>query len=89
MARKTNVGLGAGPDNPSRSETSSTPIEGTSTDGSGGGFLTRGQRNQAAFINAITSRCNCKDLDNCQDCNANEWSRQLLSSDSGIARPEF
>jgi hypothetical protein len=89
MARKTKTGLGAGPNPPSRTETSSTPIEGTSTDGARGGFLTRGQRNQAAFIHAVTGRCSCKDVENCADCNANAWSGQLLASDSGVARPEY
>lgn len=88
MARKTNVGLGAGPDVPSRSESSEPSIEGTPAGGSGG-FLSRGQRNQAAFIKAITARCGCKDIENCDDCSANEWSSQLLNADSGIARPEF
>jgi hypothetical protein len=87
MARKTKTGLGAGPDAPSRSETEPGAIEGTSM-GGGGGFLTRGQRNQAAFIHAVTGRCSCKDVENCADCNANAWSGQLLASDSGIARPE-
>lgn len=89
MAKKTKSNLGARPNPSSRSETSSTVFEGTSNDGSSGGFLTRGQRNQAAFINAVTSRCNCKDIESCQDCSANAWSGQLLASDSGVARPEY
>lgn len=86
MAKKKS-GMGSGPDTPSRSEMTRPAIEGINL-GGGGGFLSRGQRNQAAFINAITSRCNCKDVDNCPDCNANAWSGQLLASDSGMSRTE-
>lgn len=63
-------------------------IEGVSPTFSGGRFLSRAQRNQAAFINAVTGRCSCKDVENCADCNANAWSGQLLASDSGQSSPE-
>lgn len=87
MPKKT--AMGAPPNPPSRSAKPLPSIEATPVDGSSGGnFLTRAQRNQAAFIHAVTGRCSCKDVENCADCNANEWSGQLLASDSGISRPE-
>lgn len=88
MAQKTHTG--AGPNPPSRSGKSLPSIEATPVDGSnGGGRLTREQRNQAAFIHAVTGRCGCKDIDNCADCRARDWSGQMLASDSGVARPEY
>lgn len=86
--KKTARSQGKGPDTPSRSSKELEAIEGVRPSG-GGGFLSRGQRNQAAFIHAVTGRCSCKDVENCADCSANEWSGQLLAADSGVARPEY
>jgi hypothetical protein len=88
MTEKKKPGMGAGPNPPSRSETGRPSIEGSTNEYTGGRFLTRGQRNQAAFIHAVTGRCSCKDVENCADCNANAWSGQLLASDSGISGQE-
>lgn len=60
-------------------------IESSRPDGSGGGFLTRTQRNQAAFIKGITARCGCGDVESCKDCSAHSWSSQLLNADSGVS----
>lgn len=80
-------GMGAGPDNSSRSEQSSPSIEGDTTDYAGGLFLTRAQRNQAAFAKGVTGRCGCKE-EGCVDCTNNAMWSQLLDSDAGITRPE-
>lgn len=69
----------------SRGETSS--IEGMPAGSSGGGFLTRAQRNQAAFIYDVTRhRCNCNDIESCRDCSANAVAKSLLAADMGMGR---
>jgi hypothetical protein len=53
---------------------------------SSGGFLSRAQRNQAAFLHAVTKhRCHCND-DNCSDCTTSEWTGRLLAADQPTSR---
>jgi hypothetical protein len=62
-------------------------IKGSSNDFVGGRFLTRAQRNQAAFAKGVTGRCGCKE-EGCVDCTNHEmWSR-LLDSDAGVGSSE-
>ena len=87
--------LGHGPDVSSRSPRSSSTsntdyFSGTTEMGSGTrkSFLTRGQRNQAAFAKAITARCGCSE-EGCVDCTNHSLWTQLLDSDSGVTSAEY
>jgi len=89
--------LGHGPDVNSRSPRSTVTSNSANTvamsageTGGGGrrGFLTRGQRNQAAFAKAITARCGCSE-EGCVDCTNHGLWTQLLDSDSGVTSAEY
>ena len=85
MAKKSN--MGKGPDDQAEHQKNETAIQADKPGYVGGRFLSRAQRNQAAFAKGITGRCGCKE-EGCVDCtNHTMWS-QLLDSDAGIARPE-
>lgn len=63
--------------------------ESTTSDYVGGRFLSRAQRNQAAFAKGVTGRCGCKD-EGCKDCENHKMWTALLDSDAGIThRQDF
>jgi hypothetical protein len=57
-------------------------------EGYGNAFLTRAQRNQAAFAHAIRSRCGCS-TENCEDCSYRDMWGGLLASNSGEMPREY
>jgi hypothetical protein len=73
-----------------RDEMSDEEIESdTRGDYTGGRFLTRAQRNQAAFAKGVTGRCSCK-AENCKDCENHKMWTALLDSDAGVtSRQQF
>lgn len=86
MPQKTQ--MGPGPDDQGdRRGNKFQAIEADKPGYSGGNFLTRAQRNQAAFAKGVTGRCGCKE-EGCVDCTNHEIWSQLLDSDAGVARPE-
>ena len=87
MTIQANKGMGAGPNPQSRSEVGLPSIDAEQPGYVGGGFLTRAQRNQAAFAKGVTGRCGCKE-EGCVDCTNHEMWSQLLDSDAGVTRPE-
>jgi|688.fasta_scaffold1001297_2 hypothetical protein len=63
--------------------------EDTTSDYIGGRFLSRAQRNQAAFAKGVTGRCGCKD-EGCKDCENHQMWTALLDSDAGVtSRQQF
>lgn len=87
MPQKTQ--MGPGPDDQGdRQGNARTSIKGSANDYIGGRFLSRAQRNQAAFAKGVTGRCGCKE-EGCVDCTNHEmWSR-LLDSDAGVGSSEY
>lgn len=87
MAKRKN--MGQGPDDSKKNEQGLQSIQADRVGSqSAGRFLTRAQRNQAAFAAAVTGRCGCHE-DGCVDCTHHQMWKGLLASDAGLGSQEY